>query len=393
MKLEHLACGSISLILIVALGAYGLFKTRNTPPIDYATSTAREAEFVEPERLIITIKSDAHLSTPEEVRGLYWTADSAGNDRGQALLEYMLASGLNTAVIDLKLDNGAIAYNPKDETLIPYVAANPPIKDLDALLKKLGEKKIYRIARLAVMRDSTFAKLHPDQALQIAGGQLWRDKTYTAWADPASPLVADYALALAREAWQAGFDEIQFDYVRFASDGALGSIRYSQYDGKTPKWEVMRAFFDKLAALREEKIPISIDVFGMTFWSTSDFNIGQRLEDVMPNADYVSPMVYPSHYPPNFEGIANPALAPYEIVKRSLDKGAEILRTDRFIEESVSRPKFRPWLQDFDIGALYTAARIEAQIKAARDAGASGWILWNARNVYEPANYLTAAEL
>lgn len=387
MQIRLLAFAGFLLVLVVTLGSYSWYQARNTETlITVPTIVPEETQ----NNILVTdpINNTLHVALPSEVRGIYWTADSAGGKRGEELLAYMEARGLNTAVIDLKLDNGALAFIPKDERLKSYVAASPPINNLETLLQRLGERKIYRIARLAVMRDSTFAKLHPDHAMQTAGGGLWRDKTYAAWADPASPLVADYALTLAREAYAAGFDEIQFDYIRFASDGVLSSIRYSQYDEKTPKWEVMRSFFDKMNVLREEGIPVSYDVFGMTFWSTQDFNIGQRLEDVLPNADFISPMVYPSHYPPNFEGLRDPALAPYEIVKKSLDKGAEILRTDRFIEETTSRPKFRPWLQDFDIGAVYTAARIEAQIKAARDAGASGWMLWNARNVYEPANYL-----
>ncbi len=149
----------------------------------------------------------------------------------------------------------------------------------------------------------------------------------------------------------------------------------------------MRNFFEELNVLRDEGAIVSYDLFGMTYWSSSHFGIGQRLEDTYPYADFISPMVYPSHYPPNFRGFENPALYPYEIVKQSIDKGAEMLEADRFVSQTSTRYKTRPWLQDFDIGAVYTAARIEAQIKAARDAGASGWMLWNARNVYEPANY------
>ena len=140
--------------------------------------------------------------------------------------------------------------------------------------------------------------------------------------------------------------------------------------------------------MKEAGIPISYDLFGMPFLSISDFNIGQRLPDAFPHADFISPMAYPSHYPANFHGMENPALHPYEVVKQTLDSGADIMELLYGIPESESRPKFRPWLQDFDIGAVYTAERIEAQIQATRAASSSGWMLWNARNVYEPANYL-----
>ena len=115
---------------------------------------------------------------------------------------------------------------------------------------------------------------------------------------------------------------------------------------------------------------------------------GWNLKDVWPNSDFVSPMVYPSHYPPNFQGFSNPAQHPYEIVKRSLDKGVETLKLDfALLKPEEARIKFRPWIQDFDIGAIYTADKIEAQIKATRDGGASGFLIWNARNVYQTATY------
>jgi hypothetical protein len=327
------------------------------------------------------------VALPKEVRGIYWTAETAGNaKRREELTNYMIDRDLNAVVIDVKMDNGSLGFLPIDKTLKPYAMKSPRIESLRALMDELGEKNIYRIARIAVMRDSTFASVNPDAAVHQSGGGLWRDKTGAAWLDPGAPEVADYAIALGREALATGFDELQYDYARFPSDGVLSVIRYP-VSQDADKGDVMRAFFDKVGILHAEGSAISFDLFGMTFWSSSHFGIGQRLEDAYPNADFVSPMVYPSHYPTGFRGFENPALHPYEIVKQSLDKGAEMLEADHFISPTSSRMKFRPWLQDFDIGAVYTAAHIEAQIKAARDAGASGWILWNARNVYEPAKY------
>lgn len=311
----------------------------------------------------------SHVPLPEEVRGIYWTAETARTDKATELTDYMTKTGLNTVVIDVKMDNGQEAL--------------PSAELLDAL----GAKGIYRIARLAVMRDSVYATAHPEQAIKSTGGKLWRDKTGVLWLDPSQPEVAENALRFAREAYALGFDEIQFDYVRFASDGNLSAIVKTAAQGKKRKTEIMKEFFEKMATLREEGIPISFDVFGMAFLTTADVGVGQVLEDVYPYADFVSPMTYPSHYWPGYLGYKNPALYPYEVVKATLDKGAEILETDHFLSPTTTRPHFRPWIQDFDIGAEYTAARIEAQIKAARDAGASGWMLWNARNVYEPANY------
>lgn len=331
-----------------------------------------------------------HVPLPDEVRGLYWTGTTAGGSRGDQLLEYMKETGINAVVVDTKMDNGQLAFTPNDASLSAYAMPRPAIKDLEALLAKLRDAGMYRIARIPVMRDGTFASAHPEWAMHAAGGGLWQDKIGSLWMDPAAPEVAEYAIALAREVYARGFDEVQFDYVRFASDGSINSITYPVYNKTTQtKSEVMRVFFDRVsAAMRESHIPVSYDVFGMTFETTSDFNIGQRLIDVYPNADFVSPMVYPSHYAPNYNGCPNPALCPYEVVYRSLERGVSMVEATYGLPDSEVRPKMRPWLQDFDIGAVYTAELIEAQIKAARDAGASGWILWNARNVYEPAHYL-----
>ncbi len=330
-----------------------------------------------------------HLPTPEEVRGIYWTGQTAGTKRADELLAYMTQTGLNAAVIDLKMDNGQLAFAPNDVSLAPYAMAKPAIKDLEALLLNLKAQGIYRIARIAVMRDSAYAAIHPDLAFHYAGGSLWRDNTGAAWVDPAAADVAEYAVALGKEAYARGFDEVQFDYVRFASDGKLSSIRYPVYDGKKTKVAVMQEFFKTVGgAMKADKIPVSFDVFGMTYETNDDFNIGQRLIDVYPEADWVSPMTYPSHYANGFMGYKNPALFPYEVPKHSFDSGAAILLKELGIPESESRSHTRPWIQDFDIGAIYTAARIEAQIKAVRDAGASGWMIWNARNVYEPARYV-----
>jgi len=314
-----------------------------------------------------------HTPLPEEVRGLYWTAVTATTARASELLEYMIQTGLNTVVIDAKMDNGELVE----------------VAEFDSILPKLYDAGIYRIARIAVMRDSAFAVSHPNVALRFPGGSFWTDNTGAIWVDPAAPEVADSAIELGRQFYEAGFDEIQYDYVRFASDGAISSIVYPVYDATESKVEVMQRFFERVGgAMKESGIPVSFDVFGMTFWSYHDYNIGQRLIDVLPYADFVSPMVYPSHYVDGFKGYANPAEYPYEIVKMSLDEGLGLIHGLYAGSDEELAARFRPWLQDFDIGAVYTSEHIGAQIQAARDAGASGWLLWNARNVYEPANYL-----
>lgn len=364
---------------------FGMISGSDFPPANEAPIAA---EPVVPAAAAEVPEIPFHVALPEEVRGIYWTAATAGSARGDELLAFMAGAGLNAAVIDLKMDDGELAFVPNDESLLPYVQDKPAVADLDALLLKLRDAGVYRIARIAVMRDGAFATVHPELAMKNASGAMWRDNIGSLWVDPAATEVSDYAIALGREAYARGFDEVQFDYVRFASDGAVNSIVYPVYDFNETKQAVMQRFFETVGgAMQGDGIPVSFDLFGMTFHSTDDFNIGQRLLDVYPYADFVSPMVYPSHYPATFEGYGNPAEYPYEIVKLALDEGAKMMQLEVDIPEIESRRHFRPWLQDFDIGAVYDAPKIQAQIQATRDAGASGFIFWNARNVYEEGAY------
>ncbi len=406
-------------VLLIFLGALFLsimsLRAQRGVPLDVRTvsNTSDVPSAVEiPQDTIEEPAPIIHVPLPVEVRGIYWTAFTAATKRADELIVYMKKTGLNAVVIDLKMDNGQLAFLPNDKMLAPYMMKKPAIQDLEGLLKKLADDQIYRIARIAVMRDSAFGAVHPNAALQYAGGSIWRDKTGSAWADPTSPEVVTYSLALAREAYSRGFDEVQFDYVRFASDGKISSIVYPVYKSTELKVDAMKRFFMAVGEpLKKEKIPVSFDLFGLVCMANDGLGIGQRLQDVMPYTDFVSPMVYPSHYANGFQGFANPAVYPYEVIKISLDHALQILLptkietstvknedgTETEIKTSVpptaeqklsTSKQFRPWIQDFDIGAVYTSDKIEAQIKATRDAGASGFLIWNARNVYEPANYL-----
>lgn len=383
----------IAIILTLGGAGFGVFHSLNVDNDGHGFQTPltqeTETQYPIPESNPAPI---LHIPLPAEVRGMYWTAVTAGGARGDELLSYMKDTGLNSVVIDLKMDDGAIAFVPKDETLNAYALDEPVIRDLESVLKKLADYDIYRIARLAVMRDGVFAEAHRDIALQTKNGNLWQDKIGSKWMDPAATSVRDYAITLAKEAYERGFDEVQFDYIRFPSDGSIGSIVYPVWGPTTSTMiDVMQDFFGTIGdAMDEAGIPISFDLFGMPFLSISDFNIGQRLPDAYPYADFLSPMVYPSHYPANFHGMENPALYPYEVIKQTLDSGAEIMENIYGVPQDESRKKFRPWIQDFDIGAVYTAERIEAQIEATRAASSSGFLIWNARNVYERADYVSS---
>ena len=322
-------------------------------------------------------KSTYHISEPDSVRGIYISAAAAGSHLVDGLLAHVLREKMNAVVIDTKDWLGRPAFLPKDEELKKYVDKTVVIRDLDGLIKKFHDKGIYIIARNFVFQDPIMTEFEPSWALARKGGGVWADYKGVKWLDPSNVDIWKYNVRLAREAYNRGFDEIQFDYIRFPSDGNLSTIQYKDKDAATPKYVVMKQFFNYLDRNLHPDIPLSADLFGMTVWREDDMNIGQRFADALPYFDAISPMIYPSHFPDTFEGYANPAAHPYDIIYKSMIKSREMCE-----KYNDARCRVRPWLQDFDLGANYGPAEIKAQIKAVEDAGFNDWLLWNAANKY-----------
>ena len=331
------------------------------------------------------------VQTPEFVKGIYMTANTAGyKKRFNQLIDLVDRTEINALVIDIKDHNGRLAFTPASPELKPYASENIYLGDLKEFTAPLKERGIYLIARQFVFQDPQFAEAHPEWAVANTWGGLWRDYRGIPWLDAASKDVWRYNVQIAREVFEGGFDEIQFDYIRFPSDGNIKAAEFPVWDGTTPKSEVMAGFFAYLdKELRvKNNIPISVDLFGLTMWQHDyDLNIGQLLRDALPHFDFISPMVYPSHYPPGFNGYANPAEHPYEVVYENLVRGQAVYEqiNQAAIDQGVDPPPLatiRPWIQDFDLGAVYTPERVRAQFTATEDGGGSGWLIWNARNVY-----------
>jgi hypothetical protein len=327
---------------------------------------------------------------PDEIRALYLTGWSAGNSKKMdEIIGLIEKEKLNSVVIDIKDYSGYISYQTGIEEISKYKAEQIMIKDIDELLKKIHDKNIYAIARVTVFQDPVLAVARPELAIKnkVTGG-IWKDNKGLAWIDPASSEAWDYVIKIAKDASERGFDEINFDYIRFPSDGALGNMSYPFYskEGKE-KHEVIKEFFLYLRT-NLPGIIISADLFGLATINSGDLGIGQTIEDAYENFDYVSPMVYPSHYANGFIGFKNPAEYPYEVVKYSMEKGAEKLsnlekiKKEENSDQEIKLAKLRPWLQAFDMGAVYGPEKVKAQIRASNEAGGSGWILWNASNNY-----------
>lgn len=338
-------------------------------------------EIVARERLLAGRQAGAlHAAKPERVRAIYLTTASTNGGKYQEMLALADRTEINAFVIDLKDDSGAPGFRIAHPDYADLSREKPTMPDLAVITADAHAHGLYLIARLPVFQDSWFADRHPEFAMGRSGGGLWRDRRGIRWLDPAAQGVWEYNAVLAEEAYAAGFDEIQLDYVRFASDGDLSTITYPAWDGLEPKPEVMERFFAFMGdRLHKQGMLLSVDLFGYTFRVDDgyDLGIGQRLALTLPYVDFVSPMVYPSHYPSGHLGLANPAASPGIVVDDALADGQTII-------DDV-RPDFhgvRPWLQDFDLGADYTAAMVREQIDAAEKRGVEGWLLWNARNVY-----------
>ena len=220
--------------------------------------------------------------------------------------------------------------------------------------------------------------------LKRSGGG-WKDHKGLSFIDVGAKLYWDYIIDISEEAYALGFDELNYDYIRYPSDGNMQDTDFTWTVGTTTKPEMLKSFFSYLHDnLQTSNLKTSADLFGMTTTVTTDMGIGQLLENTLPYFDYIAPMVYPSHYPKTWSGFANPAERPYEVIQISMSsavKREEAWRVSQGIATSTPS-KMRPWVQNFNLGATYGPDKVQAQIKATYDVGLNSWMLWNASNKY-----------
>ncbi|MEK7559808.1 MAG: putative glycoside hydrolase [Patescibacteria group bacterium] len=340
-----------------------------------------------------------HIKTPEPLKAIYMTSWVAGTPKWRTeLVNFIKKSEINSLVTDVKDYTGRVAFDTKSKLVDTAGSEEIRIQDLKEFVNELHQNNIYAIARITVFQDPFYAKYNSDIAVKTKTGSNWKDRKGLMYIDPSAEEFWQYTVEVAREAEKMGFDELNFDYIRFPSDGNMKDIAFPisqkvlsgldsgglSIDSPLAKEILLEQFFKYLnSALKNTGVPISADVFGMTMTNFDGLNIGQVLERIEPYFDYVSPMVYPSHYPATFQGFKNPAAHPYEVVLYSMKRGVE-----RVIAASSSPLKLRPWLQDFDLGAIYDAQKIRAQIQATYDAGLTSWMMWDPANKYTKDGYL-----
>ncbi len=306
----------------------------------------------------------------DEIRAIYLGSNYVFSEKKIAELEKILATtNANGIVIDFK-DNNSLSQG-----------------HMANLVKRFKKHNVYTVARIVAFQDTYFAKKHPEIAIRTSSGNFWYSgrkvwKRY--WLDPASQLAQDYNIEVAKRAIDAGFDEIQFDYLRFPTDGDMKDIRFPIFNPeKMSKTEVMKEFFAKMKRELKAYSPntlLSIDIFGEVFLYGKETGIGQTLFDIAEYFDVICPMAYPSHYMCGEFGVQDPTSHPYKVYYATMQKGLSFLKNKKVI--------IRPWIQDFTIGSIYGCGptvyygpdKVRAEIQAGYDLGIRGFMLWNASN-------------
>ncbi|MGE5619642.1 MAG: putative glycoside hydrolase [Sphingomonadaceae bacterium] len=332
---------------------------------------------------------------PFAAKGLYLTYYGVGSaDLREQVLKLADTTEVNAVVIDVKGDRGWIAYRSA-VPMVNEIGAQQGImiQDPRRFLDELNQRGVYTIARIVVFKDKPLSTSRPDLAVMNSEtGRPWVDNEGLTWADPTRQEVWDYNIALATEAIELGFDEVQFDYVRFPTDASAGnslsSISFSLANTEANRMAAINGFLEKAReAIHAKGGVVSADIFGYVVWRNDDMGIGQKLEELAERVDYVSPMVYPNLF---WDGIPaeggamyggqRAGLYPYEIVYESMKIAAQ----------RIGAEKLRPWLQYYDdylTGKSYGAAEIEAQKRATYENGIAGWLFWDPTNRFDKGGF------
>lgn len=329
-----------------------------------------------------------------KVRGIYISGPMAGStELFQNILDSAAGTEINTVVIDFKDDQGRITC-PVDSPVASEIGAcRPYVQDMKGLIASLKERGLYVIARVVAFRDPWLAEKKPEWSLHLADGSLYRDRQGMAWVDPYRKEVWDYLVEVGTEAKEAGFDEVQFDYIRFSTEGTMRDVVFDEaVTGGRSKTDVITEFvkyaYENLAS---QGLFVSADVFGTIIGSDIDAQaVGQVYTEMAKHLDYICPMIYPSHYGPGNFGLEHPDTMPYETVLEALKKSQTVMDQAAEADGHVSSQAIvRPWLQDFTASYLgegnyipYGYNEVQRQIQAVKDAGYDEWMLWSAANRY-----------
>jgi len=394
--------GLITLFIIVVAPATGI------GTIVYSRQSLANVENRTPKPVRII-----HLDTPNSVKAIYMSQCAAADiPFRKKIIALVESTEINSVVIDVKDFTGTVSFNREKKQGEEILKGNGcVVGDMKQFITALHKKGIYVIGRITVFQDPLYAKIYPRLAVQSKKtGLPWKDFNGLKFIDVGARPFWSYIVSIARNARDIGFDELNFDYIRYPSDGPMSDVQFNHSDYTKRPAELER-FFAYLS--QKMQVPdaygfipkLSADLFGMTAVTTDDLRIGQVLERATPYFDYIDPMVYPSHYPSGFIGYKNPSDHAYRVVKYSLDKAvARVTATTTTVgsfaytrigtstpavysKPARSKNVIRPWLQDFNYKGEYGPVKVKKQIQATYDSGMNSWMLWS------PSNYYTKSAL
>lgn len=364
-----------------------------------------------------------HQPLPEEVKAIYMTSCVVGTpDFRQRLVDLIKETEINSVVIDIKDFSGTISFPPESDKWRPaWLAAKCGAADMKDFVKQLHEDGVFVIGRITVFQDPFYTSVNPNLAVKKSDGvTVWKDNKGLSFIDVGAREYWDHIILLARDSYNVGFDELNFDYVRYPSDGPMSDISFThsrEYPGDDMMQANLEEFFsylqsrlseqglfakyDHINTGREENIPYtSADLFGMTTTNYDDLSIGQVQDRAAPYFDFIAPMVYPSHYPKSFLGLGNPNEHVYKVVNYAMQSGVDRMKSTTtpmmgfkhtrigtttpavYSKPAYTADKLRTWIQDFDYGGDYDVAEVKDQIRASYDAGVRSWMIWSPSNIY-----------
>jgi hypothetical protein len=405
--------------------AQAVTPTKKVAETKLAAETSTEPVMVDTRTVV------KHVPLPSAVKAIYMTSCVAGTPTFRTkLVELIRSTEVNSVVIDIKDYSGTISFPAQSEAWqSAWAEARCGTRDMPQLIEMLHDNGIFVIGRITVFQDPFYAPKHPELAVLRADRQtVWTDGKGLSFVDVAAQPYWDHIIELVTDSYNIGFDELNFDYFRYPSDGNMADTYYPQsiagpYGMDRPaNLEAFSKYLNekldeetRFAAVHHENTGrasstpwTSVDLFGMTTTNYDDLSIGQVQDRVAPYFDFIAPMVYPSHYPKSFLGLGNPNDYPYKVVNYAMSFGVKRMQSSTtpmqgFLHQRIgtstpavySKPvygpeKFRTWIQDFDYGGDYDAADVRAEIQASYDAGVNSWMIWAPSNIYTKAALLPA---
>lgn len=332
---------------------------------------------------------------PVSARGVYVTGQNAGSKEGFAsVLDMIEQTDLNTVVIDVKDDLGKITYRSNINSRFNIQSEADYIRDVASLIQELHDKGIYCVARIVTFKDPLLANSKPEWSLHNADGTVYHDSQNVAWVNPYCTDVWEYIYAISESAAAVGFDEIQYDYIRFSTGSGMENVDYGEKARFVAKTDAINQFLSgAYMRLAPKGVYVSADVFGTVITSESDGElIGQNFIEMSQYCDYICPMIYPSHFASGTYGIDDPDANPHDTVYAVMNDAMEQYADAMNKDSEVKLAKLRPWIQAFSASWLekyveYEGRHVRSQVRALNDLGMNDWYAWNAACNYSNFKY------